>query len=129
MGIFDVFKSKDDKLEQTVAKTKDSLLKRISRAVAGKSRVDDEFLDELEEILIGSDVGIDTTVKIIKRLEQRVAKDKYLNTNELNNILKEEIINLLQENPASNFSTDYKTADGKPYVILVVGVNLSLIHI
>ncbi len=123
MGIFDVFKSKDDKLEQTVAKTKDSLLKRISRAVAGKSRVDDEFLDELEEILIGSDVGIDTTVKIIKRLEQRVAKDKYLNTSELNNILKEEIINLLQENPASNFSTDYKTADGKPYVILVVGVN------
>ena len=123
MGIFDVFKSKDDKLEQTVAKTKDSLLKRISRAVAGKSKVDDEFLDELEEILIGSDVGIDTTVKIIKRLEQRVAKDKYLNTNELNNILKEEIINLLQENPASNFSTDYKTEDGKPYVILVVGVN------
>ncbi len=123
MGVFDVFKSKDEKLEKTVAKTKDNMLKRLSRAVVGKSKVDDEVLDELEEILIGSDVGIDTTVKIIERIEQRVAKDKYLNANELNRILKEEITNLLQENPSSDFSKDFKTKDGKPYVILVVGVN------
>ena len=123
MGIFDVFKSKDEKLEHTVEKTKDNLFKRISKAVVGKSKVDDEVLDELEEILIGADVGIDTTIKIIKRIEERVARDKYVGTNELNKILKEEILALLKENTATNFSTDYKTKDGKPYVILVVGVN------
>ncbi len=123
MGIFDVFKSKDEKLEHTVEKTKDNLFKRISKAVVGKSKVDDEVLDELEEILIGADVGIDTTIKIIKRIEERVARDKYVGTNELNKILKEEILALLKENPSSNFSTDYQTKDGKPYVILVVGVN------
>ncbi len=123
MGVFDVFKSKEDKLDKTVAKTKESLLKKISRAVVGKSKVDDEVLDQLEEILIGADVGIDTTVKIIERIEDRVARDKYLNASELNRILKEEIIELLHENPVKDFTTEYTTKDGKPYVILVVGVN------
>ncbi len=124
MGVFDVFnKNKKEKLDKTVEKTKDTLFKRISRAVVGKSTVDDEVLDELEEILIGADVGIDTTVKIIKRIEERVARDKYLNASELNKILKEEIAALLRESKAKDFSTDYSTPDGKPYVILVVGVN------
>ena len=124
MGLFDVFnRNKEEKLEKTVAKTKDSLLKKISRAVVGKAKVDDEILDELEEILIGADVGIDTTVKIIKRLEERVAKDKYLNTNELNNILRDEIKALIHNKKVEDFSDEYRTKDGKPYVIMVVGVN------
>ncbi len=124
MGVFDVFgKNKEEKLDKTVAKTKDSLLKKISRAVVGKAKVDDEVLDELEEILIGADVGVDTTVKIIKRIEERVARDKYLNASELNNILKEEIKALLHENNSTDFVADYTTKDGKPYVIMVVGVN------
>ncbi len=124
MGVFDVFnKNKDEKLEKTVEKTKDSLLRKLSRAVVGKAKVDDEVLDELEEILIGADVGIDTTVKIIERIEQRVARDKYLNTAELNNILREEIKALIHNKKITDLNTDYTTPDGKPYVIMVVGVN------
>ncbi len=124
MGIFDVFsKNKEEAFDKTVAKTKDSMLRKISKAVAGKAKVDDEILDDLEEILIGADVGVDTTIKIIERIEERVARDKYLSTSELNKILKEEVSALLKENPASDFKTDYNTKDGKPYVIMVVGVN------
>ncbi len=124
MGIFSKNKEqKQEKLEKGLSKTKDSFLKKISRSVAGKSKIDIDFLDDLEEILVSSDVGIDTTVKIIDRIEQRVAKDKFLNTSELNKILMEEIENLLDENPGNNFETDYSTPDNLPYVILVVGVN------
>ncbi len=127
MGLFSKNKEakskKQEKLDEGLSKTKENIFKKLTRSVAGKTKVDDEVLDDLEEILVSSDVGIDTTVKIIERIEQRVAKDKYLNSNELNQILKEEIENLLDENPANNFDTDYKTQDGYPYVILVVGVN------
>ncbi len=124
MGLFGFFnKNQEKKLDEGLNKTKENLFKKIGRAIAGKSKVDDEVLDELEEILISADVGIDTTVKIIERIEKRVAKDKYLNSEELNRILKEEIAALLDENPAANFDTDYNTPDNSPYVILVVGVN------
>jgi fused signal recognition particle receptor len=106
-----------------LAKTKESVFKKLQRAVVGKSKVDDEVLDNLEDALITSDVGVDTTVKIIKRLEEKVAQDKYLNTSELNKILKDVIISLLNENPATNFTDSITTKDGKPYVIMVVGVN------
>ena len=124
MGIFDIFnKNKQEKLDKTVAKTKESLLKKISRAIVGKSKVDDEILDQLEEILISSDVGIDTTIKIIQRIEDRVAKEKYLNTKELNNILREEIKSLIHNKKVLDFSEEYKNKDVKPYVIMVIGVN------
>lgn len=116
-------KNKKERLEEGLSKTKENFFKKFSRSVAGKTKVDDEVLDDLEEVLIGSDVGVDTTVKIIKRIEDRVAKDKYLNTKELNQILVEEIEALLDENPATNFETDFETKSGMPYVILVVGVN------
>ncbi|MBN2664605.1 MAG: signal recognition particle-docking protein FtsY [Bacteroidales bacterium] len=116
-------KNKKERLEEGLSKTKENFLKKFSRSVAGKTKVDDEVLDDLEEVLVGSDVGVDTTVKIIKRIEDRVAKDKYLNTKELNQILVEEIEALLDENPATNFETDFETKSGMPYVILVVGVN------
>ena len=104
-------------------KTKQSVFEKISRAVAGKSKVDDEVLDDLEEVLITSDVGIDTTLKIIERIEARVARDKYVSTSELNRMLREEIAALLAENNADgNENWDLPT-DHKPYVILVVGVN------
>ncbi len=99
------------------------MFKKIQRAIVGKSKVDDEVLDNLEDALITSDVGVDTTLKIIKRLEERVAKDKYVGTSELNKILKEVIISLLNENTANNFSDSIATKDGLPYVIMVVGVN------
>ncbi|MEA3452586.1 MAG: signal recognition particle-docking protein FtsY, partial [Bacteroidota bacterium] len=124
MGLFN--KDKEDKrkeLEKGITKTKDSFLKKISRSVAGKSKIDIDYLDDLEEILVSSDVGIETTVKIIDKIEERVAKDKFLNTSELNQILQEEIANLLDENLKNNFETDFETKDGVPYVILVVGVN------
>ncbi len=124
MGLFDIFKKdKEKQLENSLNKTKESLFKKISRAVAGKSKIDDEVLDNLEEILITSDVGLDTTIKIIERIQKRVAKDKYLNINELNNLLKEEIEALLDENPATDFDVSYEKKDGTPYVILVIGVN------
>ena len=123
MGIFGIFsKEKKESLDKGLTKTKASVFSKISRAIAGKSKVDDEVLDELEEILITSDVGVDTTLKIIERIEKRVSKDKYLGTSELNNILKEEIANLLEENHSSDIKIDFD-GGGFPYVIMVVGVN------
>lgn len=116
-------KNKKERLEQGLSKTKENFFKKFSRSIAGKTKVDIDVLDNLEEVLVTSDVGIDTTVKIIDRIEERVSKDKYLNTSELNKILLEEIEGLLDENPATNFETDYKTENGAPYIILVVGVN------
>lgn len=124
MGLFNIFsKDKKEKLDKGLSKTKESVFSKISRAVAGKSKVDDEVLDDLEEILVTSDVGVDTTLKIIERIEERVAKDKYLGTSELNIMLKEEIVALLQENN-TNDNIDFSNfTNKKPYVILVVGVN------
>ncbi len=124
MGIFGFFdKAKKQNLDEGLAKTKESVFAKIGRAVIGKSKVDDEVLDNLEEILISSDVGVDTTLKIIERIEARVAKDKYLGVNELNSILKEEITALLEENNSADVS-DFDLPDtGNPYVIMVVGVN------
>lgn len=126
MGLFDFFsRSKKDTLNEGLAKTKESFVSKIARAVIGKSRVDDEVLDNLEEILITSDVGVETTLKIIKKIQARVARDKVLNTNEIQLILKEEITSLLAENPSKGFSEEQNFALDiqKPYVIMVVGVN------
>lgn len=124
MGLFDFFsKDKKVKLDEGLEKTKTSFFSKLSKAVAGKSRVDDEVLDNLEETLISSDVGVDTTVKIIDRIEQRVAKDKYLGTDELNRILKEEITNILTENRSAAQKSFFPDNAPKPYIILVVGVN------
>src|SRR5690606_4636559 len=124
MGIFGSFtKSKKENLDQGLSKTKESVFKKLGRAVAGKSKVDDEVLDNLEEVLISSDVGVDTTLKIIRRIEERVARDRYLGIDELNKILKEEIAALLEENNVGDIS-DFDIPDTeKPYVIMVVGVN------
>jgi len=116
-------KDKKESLNKGLEKTKESVFHKLSRAVAGKSKVDDEVLDNLEEVLVSSDVGVATTLSIIERIEARVARDKYLNTSELNSILKEEIVSLLEKNqtdPESDFSLSGKTV---PYVIMVVGVN------
>lgn len=124
MGLFKAFnKEKKETLDKGLEKSKTSFFTKLNKAVIGKSSVDDEVLDELEEILITSDVGVDTTVKVIQRIEDRVAKDKYLNTSELNQILREEIAGLLEENNTTDL-TDFEIpeVDG-PYVILVVGVN------
>ena len=124
MGIFNIFsKDKKEKLDLGLTKTKESVFTRISKAIAGKSKVDDEVLDNLEEILITSDVGVETTLKIIDKIQSRVNRDKYLGTGELNVMLKEEIISLLQENnPEDNL--DFVIPENiKPYIILVVGVN------
>ena len=124
MGLFSIFsKEKKEKLDAGLSKTKESVFTKLSRAVAGKSKVDDEVLDNLEEILVTSDVGVETTLKIISRIEERVEKDKYLGTAELNTILKEEIVALLQENNSGDSTELTIPADKKPYVILVVGVN------
>ncbi len=125
MGFFDFFSKKKNKqtLDNGLAKTKESMFGKISRAIAGKSKVDEEVLDDLEDVLISSDVGVDTTLKIIERIETRVARDKYMNTAELNSILREEIVNLLMENNTSDNDGFSVPADKKPYVILVVGVN------
>lgn len=124
MGLFGFFsKEKKESLDNGLAKTKESVFKKIQRAIVGKSKVDDEVLDNLEDALITSDVGVDTTLKIIKRLEERVARDKYVNTAELNKILKEEVVSLLNENEGNNFTDSIVTKDGMPYVIMVVGVN------
>ncbi len=124
MALFGLFsKDKKENLDKGLEKTKENLFSKIGRAVAGKSKVDDEILDELEEILITSDVGVDTTVKIIERIEERVARDKYMNTDELDRILRDEIAALLSENNTQDL-IDFQLPDGpKPYVILVVGVN------
>ena len=124
MGLFGLFnKSKKDTLDKGLEKTKQNVFSKLTRAVSGKSRVDDEVLDELEEILVTSDVGVDTTIKIIRRIEDRVARDKYVSTNELNGILKSEITALLTENNTGDNSEWELPQDVQPYVILVVGVN------
>lgn len=125
MGFFDKFFSKDKKedLDKGLEKTKEGFFGKISRAVAGKSTVDEEVLDELESILISGDVGLDTTVKIIERIEARVSRDKYVNAGELNELLRDEIVTLLAENNTADVE-DYTVPQGKkPYVMLVIGVN------
>lgn len=116
-------KDKNESLEKGLEKTKESVFLKLSRAVVGKSKVDEEVLDNLEEVLVSSDVGVDTTLKVITRIEARVAKDKYLNTSEMNKILKEEIVALLEENNTEAESDFSSLALSKPYVIMVVGVN------
>ena len=124
MGIFGLFGSKrKETLDQGLEKTKQSVFDKLSRAVAGKSKVDDEVLDDLEEVLITSDVGVETTLKIIRRIEERVARDKYVSTSELNGLLRDEIASLLEENGSQDGDSWELPADHRPYVILVVGVN------
>lgn len=124
MGLFGLFnKKKKETLDKGLEKTKQSVFSKLARAVAGKSKVDDEVLDDLEEVLITSDVGVDTTLKVIKRIEERVVRDKYVSTSELNGILRDEIAQLLTETGASDTDSWDLPTDHKPYVILVVGVN------
>jgi fused signal recognition particle receptor len=124
MGLFSFFsKEKKQDLDSGLQKTRESVFAKLSKAFVGKSKVDDEVLDELEEILITSDVGVQTTLKIIERIEKRVSKDKYLGTSELNRILKEEIAELLQENNSGDGADFEIPSNIKPYVIMVVGVN------
>ena len=125
MGLFSFFsKEKKEVLDKGLEKTKSSVFSKIARAVAGKSTVDDEVLDNLEEVLITSDVGVETTLKIIKRIQERVARDKYMGTSELNGILREEISALLVENNPDDKSEPFSVpSDRKQYVVLVVGVN------
>ncbi len=124
MGIFGIFsRNKKETLDKGLEKTKTSVLDKLTRAVAGKTKVDDDVLDNLEEVLITSDVGVDTTLKIIHRIEERVARDKYLGTSELNNILRSEIASLLEENNSGDSDSWDLPSDHRPYVILVVGVN------
>ena len=128
MGLFDFFKKKEndvreqEELDKSLVKTKEGLFAKITKAVVGKSTVDDDVLDELEEILVTSDVGVQTTLKIIERIQARVARDKYVNTSELNEILRTEIQSLLSENNSNDFR-NFEYGDHKPYVIMVVGVN------
>jgi fused signal recognition particle receptor len=124
MGLFDFFsKEKKEDLNKGLEKTKESVFSKITRAVAGKSKVDDEVLDNLEEVLVTSDVGVETTLRIIERIEKRVASDKYVGTDELNNILKEEIAALLEENNTQDGDSFSLPETDGPYVIMVVGVN------
>ncbi len=127
MGLFDKLfgkKQQQESLEQGLQKTREGFLNKITKAIAGKSTVDTEVLDNLEDALVSADVGIETTVKIIEQIEARVAKDKYLNTSELNKILKEEVQNILVAAPQDSSYEDYELPAGhKPHVILVVGVN------
>ncbi len=124
MGVFSIFsKEKKENLDKGLEKTKKNVFSKISKAIVGKSKVDEEVLDDLEEILVTSDVGVSTTLKIIERIEKRVARDRYLGTSELNTILKEEIAGLLQENNIDD-TVDYNLPKmDVPYVIMVVGVN------
>lgn len=128
MGLFDFFKKKttssqeQEALEKGLEKTKEGIFSKITKAVVGKSTIDDDVLDELEEILVTSDVGVNTTLKIIKKIEERVARDKYVNTTELNTLLKEEIQALLAENQSNDYE-NFEYGNRKPYVIMVVGVN------
>ncbi len=128
MGLFDVFKgnreeNKNDKLDKSLEKTREGFFGKLAKSLVGKSKVDEEFLDELEEILVSSDVGIRTTVKIIERLEEKVAKVKYFNIEELNEILKEEMSGLLSEHEPAGMLSFGDELPAKPYVIMVVGVN------
>lgn len=124
MGLFDFFsKEKKETLDKGLSKTKEGVFPKLARIVAGKSQVDENILDDLEEVLITSDVGVETTLRIIDRIEKRVARDKYINTNELNSILREEITALLTENDVED-AGEFSVPEGKkPYVIMVVGVN------
>lgn len=135
MGLFDLFKKKaqdaepetkinqQEELNEGLKKTKDGLFGKLARAVAGKSQVDEEMLDQLEEILITSDVGVETTIKIINNIEARVAKDKYMNAAELQAILRDEISRLFQENEGKQESFGLDAKEGTPYVVMIVGVN------
>ena len=124
MGLFGLFsKKKKETLDTSLEKSKTSMVDKLTRAVAGKSKVDDEILDDLEDILVTSDVGVDTTLKIIKRIEERVARDKYVSTSELKGILRDEVAALLAENGTTDGESFTLPADAHPYVIMVVGVN------
>jgi fused signal recognition particle receptor len=124
MGLFSFFnKEKKETLDKGLEKTKQSVFSKIARAVAGKSKVDDEVLDNLEEVLITSDVGVETTLKVIERIEKRVARDKYVDTKELNKILRSEIAELLTENNTEDIKEFNVPVDKAPHVIMVVGVN------
>ena len=124
MGIFSFFsKEKKETLDKGLSKTKENVFSKLTRAIAGKSKVDDEVLDNLEEVLITSDVGVDTTLKIIERIEKRVARDKYVTTQELTTLLRDEIATLLTENNTEDAERFTVPEDKKPYVIMVVGVN------
>ena len=125
MGFFDKFfnREKKEDLDKGLEKTKEGFFGKITRAIAGKSTVDDEVLDELESILISSDVSLETTVKIIERIQARVARDKYVNTSELNDILRDEIVQMLAENNTTEVDDFAPPAGKKPYVLLVIGVN------
>lgn len=121
-GLFS--KEKKESLDKGLEKTKESFFSKLGKAIVGKDKVDDEVLDSLEEILVTSDVGVETTLKIIDRIQDRVARDKYMNTAELNRILKEEVVALLSDSKDASGSSDFDTPAGKkPYVIMVVGVN------
>ena len=124
MGIFSIFsKEKKETLDKGLSKTKQGVFSKLTRAIAGKSKIDDDVLDNLEEVFITSDVGVDTTLKILDRIQKRVAKDKYINTAELNDLLCEEITDMLAENN-TDVTSDFVVPEGKrPYVIMVVGVN------
>lgn len=123
MALLGFFSKEKESLNKGLEKTKESVFVKLSRAVVGKSKVDDEVLDNLEEVLVSSDVGVATTIRIIERIEARVARDKYLNTNELNTILKQEIAALLEENKSDSGSDFSAPLKSKPYVIMIVGVN------
>lgn len=124
MGIFNFFnREKKETLDKGLSKTKESVFSKLTRAIAGKSKVDDDVLDDLEEVLITSDVGVETTLKIISRIEKRVEKDKYVNAQELTAILREEIAALLTENNTADADGFVLPENKKPYVIMVVGVN------
>lgn len=124
MGVLSFFsKENKESLNKGLEKTKESLLKKISRAIVGKSRVDDEVLDNLEEVLISSDVGVETTLRIIERIQKRASNEKFLNTSELNHLLKSEIAELLAENKSVEAELLPDKTDGNPHVIMVVGVN------
>ena len=125
MGFFSFFsKEKKEVLDQGLSKTKESVFGKIARAIVGKTEIDDDVLDNLEEVLVTSDVGVETTLKIIERIQARAARDKYMNTKELNRLLKEESAALLMENnTADSGAFDFPTTPGNPYVIMVVGVN------
>lgn len=124
MSFFKIFsKEKKEVLDEGLTKTKENFFSKLSKAVAGKSKVDSEILDNLEEILVTSDVGVNTTLKIIEKIEDRVARDKYLGTDELNKILREEITTLLKENNTENYTDFTIPQQDEPYVIMVVGVN------
>lgn len=125
MALFNLFSRKEQKeeLDKGLEKTKEGVFAKLARAVAGKSRVDEEVLDSLEELLITSDVGVDTTIRIIERIEKRVAADKYMNASELDRILKEEITALLEENRGAENGFSYEKRNGNPFVVMVVGVN------